>query len=541
MAGIISGCETDFIEREPLARMGDVILFSNETGALQALTGCYDIMGRIQMYRRNHYEIGDCISDDSEIGGQDGSYEHASAQDLSRFISTSDNDFSQEYWQYNYQGISRCNEVITRVPAIDMDEDLKNRIISEARFLRALYHFNLNNAFGGVPLIDQPLDQDEYYSTDRSSRLEVYDFVINELSDLREYLPVSYPSTETGRVTKGAANGLLAKTYLFVASLKKYDTYVEWNDQTFDPENKINADEYWQLAKETAELVMDGTYQLMQGNFQIYKGEYYEQTVDAYRYLFTVEGNNCAEKIFEVQHFNGNSGTGNNYNEGNDMAKWCLVRDAIAPDGTPIPKPGFGFNCPTQDLVDAYEPEDTIRFQTTITTDEDSILWEYEDSIQWVMCNHKQSPTGYGKGKIRPIPPELFGGGGTFPATQSGFNITILRYADILLIHAEACAELGLEADARADLKQIRNRVGLSDYPSDPEFAEILAAVRQERRIELAMEAHRWFDIVRWGIAKEKLEGTRFGENFVKGKHEYLPINDSEIRLSTVMKQNKGY
>jgi len=266
--GIVSGCETDFIEREPLARMGDVILFSNESGALQALTGCYDMMGRIQTYRRNHYEIADCISDDSEIGGQAGSYQHESAQDLSRFISTSDSEFSQEYWQYHYRGISRCNEVITRVPGIDMEEDLKNRIISEARFLRALYHFNLNNAFGGVPVVDHPLAQEEYYSTNRSSRLEVYEFIINELSDLRQHLPVSYASTETGRATKGAANGLLAKTYLFVASLKKYDTYIEWNDKPFDPDNRINADEYWQLAKETAELVMDGTYTLMEGDFQ---------------------------------------------------------------------------------------------------------------------------------------------------------------------------------------------------------------------------------------------------------------------------------
>jgi len=538
---IISSCESDFIDREPLARMGDVILFSNETGAIQALNGCYDILGRIQTYRRNHYEIGDCLSDDSEIGGQAGSYQHSAAQDLSRFISTSDNSFSEEYWKYCYRGISRCNEVISRTPEIEMDEDLKNRILSEARFLRALFHFNLNNAFGGIPIIDHPLPQSEYYNTDRSTRAEVYLFIINELKESRDFLPVSYGASEMGRATRGAANALLAKTYLFTASLKKYDTYIEWNEKGFDTDGLISADEYFRLAKETAELVMDGTYSLMEGNFQIYVGQYYEQTVDAFRYLFTVEGNNCSEKIFEVQHFNGNSGTGNNYNEGNDMAKWCLVRDAIAPDGTPIPKPGFGFNCPTQNLLDEFEPEDSIRLRTTITTDNDSILWEYEDSIQWVMCDHKQSPTGYGKGKIRPIPPELFGGGGTYPATQSGFNINVLRYADVLLIHAEACAELGLENEARADLKKIRNRVGLSDYPVDPKYTDILEAVRHERRIELALEAHRWLDIVRWGVAKEKLGSTSFGDAFVEGKHEYLPINDSEVRLSNVMKQNKGY
>jgi hypothetical protein len=108
-------------------------------------------------------------------------------------------------------------------------------------------------------------------------------------------------------------------------------------------------------------------------------------------------------------------------------------------------------------------------------------------------------------------------------------------------MHAEACAELGLDAEARADLKRIRNRVGLSDYPVDPEYSSTLDAVRHERRIELALEAHRWIDLVRWGLAGEELEGTSFGDAFVPGKHEYLPVNDSEIRLSTVMKQNQGY
>ena len=245
--------------------------------------------------------------------------------------------------------------------------------------------------------------------------------------------------------------------------------------------------------------------------------------------------------IFQVQHYDGHSGTGANYNEGNDIAKWCLVRDAIAPDGTPIPKPGFGFNCPTQDLYDEFEPEDLMRLKTTITTDEDSILWTYNDSIQWVMCDHTQSPTGYGQGKIRPIPTELFGGGGTYPSTQSGFNITILRYADVLLIHAEACAELGLEPEARADLKLIRNRVGLTDYPADPAYADILEAVRHERRCELALEHHRWFDIVRWGITEQELQGTSYGDAFSPGTHEYIPVPDSEIAISNVMQQNNGF
>ncbi len=538
---ILASCESEFINRDPLSRVGDHVLFSTEEGALQALTGCYDAMGRMELYRRVHYEIADCLSDDSEVGGKAGNYQHAGSQDLSRFIATSDNETAASYWQYNYRGIARCNDVILRVPDIEMDEELKRRILAEAKFLRALYHWNLNNAFGGVPLADHPLAQEEYYTIGRSSRLEVYEYIIREMQLIAEDLPVSYSDTETGRVTRGAANALLAKACLFVATLKKYDTYIESSGEGFDPGNRVDADTYFGMAREAAEAVMNGPYSLVTGTFTLYDGELYEIEVPAFRWIFSIEGNNCEEMIFQVQHYDGHSGTGANYNEGNDIAKWCLVRDAIAPDGTPIPKPGFGFNCPTQDLVDEFEPGDDIRFSTTITTDSDSILWEYNDSIVWCMCDHQQSPTGYGQGKIRPIPTQLYGGGGTYPATQSGFNITILRYAEVLLIHAESCAELGMDAEARADLKAIRNRVGLNDYPTDPAYSDLLDAVRHERRCELALEHHRWFDLVRWGVVDEELEGTSYGEFFEEGVHEYLPVPDAEITLSNVMKQNNGY
>jgi hypothetical protein len=538
---MLSSCESEFLDREPLARVGDNVLFSSPEGAIQAVNACYDVMGRMELYRRLQFEIGDCISDDSEVGGKAGDYQHPASQDLSRFIATSDNQTSADYWIYSYRGIARCNDVIQQVPNIDMEESLQNRIIAEARFLRALYHFNLNNIYGGIPLAGHPLTQDEYYSLPRSTRYEVYQFIIEELRDLRQDLPEEYESADVGRATRGAANALLAKTYLFVATLKKYDQYIEWHGQGFDHENEVVAAEYFQMAKEAAELVMNGPYSLIEGSYTLYEGETYELEVPAFRWIFAIEGNNCSEMIFQVQHFDGHSGTGANYNEGNDIAKWCLVRDAIAMDGTPIPKPGFGFNCPTQDLVDEFEPEDHIRFSTTITTDEDSILWTHNDSIQWVMCDHRQSPTGYGQGKIRPLPNQLYGGGGTFPSTQSGFNVTILRLADVILIHAEACAELGLENEARNDLKMIRNRVSLSDYPQDPEYSNLLEAVRHERRCELALETHRWFDIVRWGKAAEELEGTAYGENFLEGTHEYLPIHSAEIMISNSIKQNKGY
>lgn len=539
---LLNYCTSDFIDLEPKGRVSDVSLFSSSEGALQALTGCYDVLGRDQTYRRLQYELGDCLSDDSEVGGKAGNYQHPAAQDLSRFIASSANELSEEYWEYQYLGIGRCNEVLQRVPDIEMDENLKKRILAEARFLRALYYFNLNVVFGGVPIVDHPLLPDEYYSVPRATRIEVFQFIVDNLLAARNDLPLNYDAANVGRATKGAANALLAKTYLFMASYKDYDTYIEWNGQGFDALNTINADDYWQLAKETAELVINsGEYELIQGVFTRFKGETYEYDVHAFAWIFTLEGNNCKEKIFEVQHYDGLSGTGGNYHEGDARAKWTLVRDAIAPDGSAIPNPGFGFNCPTQDLFDAFENND-IRREITITTDEDSILWEHNDQIVWCKCDHRQSPTGYAQGKVRVMPLELFGGGGTYPSTQSGINICVLRYADVLLIHAEACMELGLNDAAKNDLKAIRNRVGLSDYPEDPEYANLREAIYHERRVELAMEQQRWFDLVRWGRVANELIGTAYGDNFQSGKHEFLPVHEGEVLISKgSIKQNQGY
>lgn len=526
--------EDDFLDTKPLGRVSDDTYFSTESGAIQAVNGCYDGLQKFATFKQGHIEITECISDNAEVGGNASEYEHEASQDLSRFISNTANSVSSSYWNYQYRGIARCNDVISRVPEIEMDEELKLRLIGEAKFLRALYYFCLNNVYGGVPIVDHPLLQDEYYSTPRSKRLDVFLFIAEDLKEARENLPLNYDAANIGRATRGAANALLAKTYLFIASMKKYDKYIEFDDKGFDPENKVDANQYWELAKKTAELVINSDeYELITGEFTRFAGQPYEHKLHAFDWLFTLEGDNCKEKIFEIQYYDGLSGTGGNYHEGNDIIKWSTVRDAIEPDGTKISNPGFGFFTPTQDLYDEFEAEDTVRLNATIMTDEDSILWlAGEDSIAWCRCDHRQSPTGYSNGKARAIFFELHGGGSGSPPTQSGINNTLIRYAEVILIHAEACMELGFESEARADLKMIRNRVGLSDYPTDPRFAQLKEAVYHERRVELAMEQHRWFDLVRWGRTKDELSGTSYGDAFIEGKHEYLPIHETQVSIS---------
>jgi hypothetical protein len=565
-----SACDDSFIDRKPLGSLSDGLFFSTKEGIMQGLNGCYDMLGRIETFRRNHQEIANCMSDDAEVGGKDGDYEHPHMQDLHRFISTSDNDYSAGYWKYQYRGVSRCNELLKAIPDVDMDSETKNRVIAEAKFLRALYHFYLNIVYGGVPIVDHVLEQSEYYTINRSSMFEVFDFIAKELESIRDNLPLNYSGSSVGRATRGAANALLAKTYLYIASHKKYSDYVEWHGGKFGSRHSVNADNYWEKAELACEEVMNSSqYALLQGNHTLHQGSYYSFQLHAYGILHTIPGNNSKEKIFEIQHYDGLSGGGNNFNEGNVSKKWFLVRDCkyvqSTGDTIDIPKPGFGFNCPSHDLYEEFEAADSIRRSISIRTNADSILWIYNDSTVWCLADHKQSPTGYSFGKTFATYNNIYGGGGTYPGIQHGANVIIIRYADVLLMHAEACMEQGKDNEAMDDLKLIRNRVGLSDYPDINEVRQrngsysditndLQVAVYHERRCELAMEDQRWFDLVRWGRAKTELEdasdsleaneqqGSKtFSFTFVEGKHEYLPIPEAEIKVSEVMKQNSGY
>lgn len=396
--------------------------------------------------------------------------------EIDNFTFDSRNVAFSTVWRGYYRGIYRANLAIQNIPDIEMDETLKARLIGENKFLRAYLYFNLVRWFGGVPLILDPLQPGEYEQA-RDPAQEVYAQIIQDLEDAAASLPASYSGSDVGRATSGAAKGMLAKVYL-------------------TRQDYPNAEQY------ALEVINSGEYELFPD----------------YELLFQEAGENSSESVFEVQAeaFEiGGGGTQYNQVQG--------VR------GTP--NLGWGFNRPSDDLVASYERGDPRRDATILYVGE--VLPDGSDIVQDNpnMVNERYNQKAW--------VPEHPGGLGNGPG-----NIRILRYADVLLMAAEALNENGNSAQALTYLNQVRARARgdrnvLPDI-STTNQAELREIIWRERRSELAMEQHRWFDLLRQDRAAEVMKAV--GKDFVEGKHELLPIPATEIDLSGgLIEQNPGY
>ncbi|MCF6180572.1 RagB/SusD family nutrient uptake outer membrane protein [Lutibacter sp.] len=413
--------------------------------------------------------VSSITSDDANKGSDPG--DTGGDKDLLDALTFTSTSISfNEVWENNYQGIARANQALKYLPNLDIDDGLKQRLIGETKFLRSIFYFRLVRMFGGVPLIKSVPDiqnQDDINAANtRATRQEVYDFIIKDLDEASKVLPASYSGNDIGRATKGAALTLLAKVNMY--------------------------QENWQA-------VFDLTNQVM--------GMGYSLTPD-YSEIWREIGENNEESIFEIQ------ARGETPNLG--VQGYSLSQGARGAGGW-----GWGFNTPTQDLADAYEPGDTRRDATIIFRGE--TLW---DGL--LVPNTVSNPMYNQKAYVSKTD-ETFDG----DDWNSNKNVRILRYAEVLLMNAEAALYVG--GDAATPLNMVRHRAGLGDAP----VVDIMA-VWKERRVELAFEHDRYFDLVRQGRAGEVLRAQ--GKNFVDNKNELFPIPQNQIDLSGgLLEQNPGY
>lgn len=470
----LSSC-SGFLDKKPLGQLTSDNFFETEEQAVWATNAIYNQLRDWDVSVFSTIGLTDIISDDADKGSTptDASF----LSELDNFTFDAENIAFGGVWRGHFRGIYRANIVIDRIPEIEMDEGLKARLLGEARFLRAFFYFRLVRWFGDLPLIDHILKNDEYEQA-RVDKSEIYSFIIDDLNYARENLPAKYDSKNTGRITSGAATGLLAKVYL---TIKDYQ----------------NAEKY------AMEVINSGQYALY----------------PSYQKLFMIEGENCEESIFEIQASAFETGGGGTqYNEVQGVR------------GTP--NLGWGFNRPSDDLVKAYEPGDPRRDATilypgeilpdgsAVVEDNPNILNERYNQKAWV--------------------PAHSGGNGNGPG-----NIRVLRYADILLIAAEALNENDNPTEALKYLNMVRARARgnnnfiLKDISETDKF-KLREIIYHERRVELAMEQHRWFDLIREGNVADIM--TALDKVFIIGKHELMPIPQSEIDLSGgTMTQNPGY
>jgi len=515
--------------------------FVNGQAALQNVTGCYTPL--IWEYNRTYnseWFIGDIASDDALKGGQN-TTDMENAYDIENWKTTSNNDLVYDHYITAYQGIARCNLALEYVTPMALDsfltQPMKNRMLGEVRFLRAYYYFHLVRLFGGVPLTLQVENTEENWDMERSSVEVVFKQIIADLEYANKnlWLKSEYDITDMGRATKGAAQGLLQKVYLYMASPYWHDHYLQSLDRR----------ELYQLSKNWGDsLIQSGEYSLEAD----------------YEYNFTLAGENNKESVFELQYMEvpwGDYGDANGGHNGYTAGSFTqiLIRSRSSKIGG-----GWGFNHPTYNLYNEFEAADTIRRDVAIYVPDSSMM---DNKVEETYCGDPLLNNKYAMYRETDDTKSGIGKWG-YHQSRGPLNRAYMRYADNLLMYAEACLELGQEGDCIAKINEVRARVFLPAYPgySFTVNGETIAAptlkqaLRHERRMELAMEANRWFDLVRWSdestgeTIKKHMEAYQATESatarshmaeFVQGKHELFPIPIMEMERNTKLTQNPGY
>lgn len=470
----ITSCQKDFLDRRPEGRLTFEEFFQTEAHAIEATNAVYAQYREFDLCALPYLACTDILSDDADKGSTQNDAPLIS--DLDNFTLDATNPYVAPVYRGHYRAIARANLAIENIPNIDMDATLRDRLVGECKLLRAYSYLLLVQWFGDLPLIIKTLQGDEYYSQTRQDKNLIYDQIETDLKDAINVLPdkSGYAQADRGRATKAAAQGLLAKLYM----LKN-----DWSAAETQCMDIINSTQYSLLTR--------------------------------YADNFLPVGENGAESIFEMQ------------------AVALPTQQAAGPGSSPynmvqgvrgIPNLGWGFNRPSDNLVSAYENGDPRREATIIYVGE--IL---PDGSTQVQDNPEIINERFNQKAWVPAHPGLQDNG---PG-----NIRVLRYADILLLAAEAKNELGKAGEALPLLNQVRKRArGTNNFilqdVTVTDQAMLRERIYRERRVELAMEQHRWFDLLRWGRAAQVMQAVG-KTNFVPGKHELLPIPQTEVDLTS--------
>lgn len=467
------GCSEDFLDVAPQGEQPSEQFWVSGEDALKAVNAMYANLRSWPQVAFAAIAIESLGSDNAEKGSS--ASDATFLNNFDNYTATATEGQILDFWSGQYQSINLANQVLDNVPPISMDQNLKERYLAEAKFIRALAYFRLVRAFGGVPLrLHVPADASEY-NLPRSSREEVYTAIEQDLTEAAAALPTSYSGIDIGRATKGAALALHAKVSMYQGK--------------------------WQQVLDLTNQVMTLGYSL----FPSFEG------------LFRVENENNQESIFEIQAalIPGNPDASN--------SQYSQVQGVRGTVG------GWGFNVPTQDLVDAFEAGDPRQDATIIFRGETT---PQGDAIPAIGDNPRYNQKSY-------VPFNMIVAGYTEGAQQ---NIRWLRYADVLLMNAEANNELGNTQEALDALEEVRARARGGDPDILPEVTttdqnELRQAIWHERRVELAMEFDRYFDVIRQGRGEEV-----FGPLGWQPHNVVWPIPQREIDLSAgVLEQNEGY
>jgi len=457
--GLTTSC-SDFLNEQLKVEYTSANFYTTPEAASSAVTGIYN-----SLYGNTLWIFGDVASDDAVKGGNAG--DQPDMVGIDDFSANSDNGVLSTFWQSTYETIARANNAIFYISAMKIDATLRDRLVSEAKYLRALSYFNLVNIYGKVPLKLLPQLTSETINVPLSEVTAIYAQIEKDLTEAVAVLPTTYPTSDAGRVTKGAAYGLLAKADLYQ---QKYTDCI------------------------TNILALQGLNQ--------YK------LISNYADLFKAGSEDSSEVIFATRFIQSSVVSGN----------------ILSVEFSPLIEGGYSFDAPTQNYVDAFTEktingDDDPRLDASIGREGKPWFNNSTFSSSW------SEATGYLVKKYDFT--TILG----IPKDQSKIPSIYMRYADILLMKAEALNESG-GAGAVDEVNKVRSRSNLAPTTATTQ-GDLRTVIMNERRKELGFEFHRFFDLMRWGqtIAEAALPGLKW-----TAPRFYYPIPQSELDTNKALK-----
>ena len=481
---LLSSC--DFLNRSPYDSVDTSQGFQTLADAEAAINAAYQPLQWAKLYNMRIWTL-DIIAGNSEVGAGGGT-DGEETVDLANFIADADNFAALDLWRGPSPGILRCNFVLQKVPTMDIDETIKNRILGEAHFLRAHYYFLLVRLFGGVPLQTEPADSNSDLLLPRASAEKVYELIVEDLDQAITLLPKrsAYTLEHIGRATKEAAMAELARVYL-----THYQDY-----------------EHYQLVVDLCEEIRKMGYQL-EAN---------------YADLWNPSKQNGVESIFEVQYY---GKTNYDFWSNENQASWLST--FTGPRNSGMAAGCYGWNQPTAEFVSQYEIGDVRKEKT--------VFYTGCPTFDGMTYSSAYSTTGYNVRKF------LLTKAQSPDYNTSNQNWVVTRYADVLLMKAEALNEMGQTTLAEAPLYEVRCRAGLTNRSTIEGLSQMQMREKiiHERRMELAFEGHRWFDMIRYkdNYALNFLHSI--GKTAATSKHLLLPIPTQEREANPKLTQNPGW
>jgi hypothetical protein len=443
---VASGCSKKFLDLSPISNANVNNFYKTQADINNAVLAVYS------MHKGMYIDNLAALAQLDEVRSDN-------TQDDNR-VDLFTNDTGAEWWYWVWDQCYRCiyaaNVVIQQAPKVTMDATVQNQYIAEAKFLRALAYFELVKNYGGVPVVTDPPADLSASAVDipRNTVAEVYTLIVSDLGFAAQNLPATYAaSTDIGRATSGAANGMLGKVYL-------------QEGDAADAKTALTA------------VVSSNLYSLM----------------PTYAAVFDVSNRNSVESLFELQ-----------FTKNTDASP---MESYYASNVAPLPGGGYYYNHPTTDFVSAFESGDP-RKSVSITQDQNA---------NWY-CIKFNDPT-------------------MTAFANSGHNFPILRYADILLLLAEADGE---SPEAYALINQVRARATLGPLsPTNPStFSDVLL---HERRVEFGFENQRWHDLLRFGVAVPVMNAQLASQGVTLSQNSLLdPISQTTLAANPKLSQNPGY